>query len=282
MHIDVSKMITSLNQRIAKLTARNRSGRPFRRFLSSLAALGAVSLNSSGCAEADNDGYSAELKGGREEDRTFSKESALLLESIKEKGVRNEKVLRALASVPRHRFVDESLKQNSYDDNPLPIGQGQTISQPFIVAYMTDALNLQGDERVLEIGTGSGYQAAVLSRLVKDVYSIEIIPELAARAKTALTACGIDNVHQKVGDGYKGWSEEAPFDAVIVTAAPPTIPDKLIEQLKIGGILVVPVGENGEVQWLLKLVKNADGSVSKQTLIPVRFVPMIPAASDRK
>jgi protein-L-isoaspartate(D-aspartate) O-methyltransferase len=275
-------MISALNQRIAKITARNRSMRPFRRFLSSVAALGAVSLNSAGCAQADNAGCKVEPGAEREEDRAFTKENLSLVESIREKGVKNERVLKAIAGVPRHRFVDESLKQNSYEDNPLPIGQGQTISQPFIVAYMTDALDLQGDERVLEIGTGSGYQAAVLSKLARTVYSVEIIPELASKAKAALTACGIANVHQKVGDGYQGWRDQAPFDAIIVTAAPPAIPENLVEQLRTGGTLVLPVGENGEVQWLLRLKKNADGSVSKQTLIPVRFVPMVPQTSDRK
>ena len=284
MHIDVSKMISALNKHLVKLTARNRSSRPFRRYLGSIAALGAVSLNGASCAQQGGEtslvgADTASLQG---EDSQFHKQSLSLVESIKAKGVRDERVLNALASVPRHRFVDDSLKSNSYDDNPLPIGQGQTISQPFVVAYMTEALNLRGDERVLEIGTGSGYQAAVLSRLVKAVYSIEIIPELAAKAKAALTATGITNVHQLVGDGYQGWSEQAPFDAIIVTAAPPAIPEKLVEQLKIGGTLVVPVGENGKIQWLLKLTKEPDGSVEKQTLIPVRFVPMVPATSDRR
>lgn len=284
MHINVSKLITALNQRIAKLTARNRSGRPFRRFFGSVAALGAVSLNSASCAqqESKNPPVEADKSHWREEDRAFDKQNFALIEAIRGKGVKNERVLSALAKVPRHRFVDESLKPNSYDDNPLPIGQGQTISQPFIVAYMTEALNLQGNERVLEIGTGSGYQAAVLAHLVKDVYSIEIIPELAARAKAALTATGITNVHQLVGDGYQGWTEEAPFDAIIVTAAPPAIPEKLIEQLKVGGTLIVPVGESGKAQVLFRLTKNADGSVKKQPLLPVRFVPMVPATSDRK
>jgi protein-L-isoaspartate(D-aspartate) O-methyltransferase len=277
--MDGPRILNSLTSKLAKLITKGKSRKPFRRFIGSLTLLGFVSTGSTGCAQENQKPLPVELESGNSgQDSSYDKQSQFLIEGIKQKGVKDEKVLRALASVPRHIFVADDLQTSSYDDNPLPIGQGQTISQPFIVAYMTEALGLNGAERVLEIGTGSGYQAAVLSRLAKQVYSIEIIPELAARARTALTAAGITNVHQKTGDGYQGWSAEAPFDAIIVTAAPPAIPPKLIEQLKVGGKLIAPVGENGEIQWLIRLTKKADGSVNKETLIPVRFVPMVPAA----
>lgn len=295
----VSKMLSSFTTRLAKMAVGDKLGksmksplgRPFRKLLGSLTVLGLVSTNAS-CADEKPGARNADAVGSdvandsvrlsSSSDSSYSTQSKELLDGIRAKGVKDELVLNALASVPRHIFVSDELKSSSYDDNPLPIGGGQTISQPFIVAYMTESLRLKGNERVLEIGTGSGYQAAVLSRLVKHVYSIEIIPELAEKAKKALTACGITNVSQKVGDGYQGWIEEAPFDAVIITAAPPAIPSKLVEQLKVGGVLLAPVGESSEAQWLVRLTKQADGSVEKETLMPVRFVPMVPGASSQE
>jgi protein-L-isoaspartate(D-aspartate) O-methyltransferase len=173
--------------------------------------------------------------------------------------------------VPRHRFVPEGYRGDAYADSPLPIGEGQTISQPYIVALMTSLLELDGDEKVLEIGTGSGYQAAVLARLVREVYSVEILRPLGEQARTTLEELGYENVQVRVGDGYKGWPEKAPFDAIIVTAAPERIPEPLIEQLKVGGRLVIPVGNFW--QNLLVITKTADG-VEKRTVLPVRFVPM--------
>lgn len=293
----VSKMLSSFTTRLAKMTAvdklrksmKSSLGRPFRNLLGSLTVLGLVSTNAS-CADEKPDARNVDavesdvakdgVKPSSSLDASYSTQSKELLDGIRAKGVKDELVLKALASVPRHIFVSDELKSSSYDDNPLPIGGGQTISQPFIVAYMTESLRLKGNERVLEIGTGSGYQAAVLSKLVKHVYSIEIIPELAEKAKNALTACGITNVSQKVGDGYQGWIEESPFDAVIITAAPPAIPSKLVEQLKVGGVLLAPVGESSEAQWLVRLTKQADGSFAKEALMPVRFVPMVPGAQE--
>jgi protein-L-isoaspartate(D-aspartate) O-methyltransferase len=185
--------------------------------------------------------------------------------------ITDQRVLQAMRVVPRHRFVPASVRAQAYADSPLPIGYDQTISQPYIVAYMTQALRLGGSERVLEIGTGSGYQAAVLARLCKQVYSIEIIPELARRAGETLASLGYANVSLRVGDGYRGWPEEAPFDAIILTASPPQIPQPLVEQLAPGGRMVAPVGR--ELQDLVVLEKTPQG-VTQRTVMPVRFVPM--------
>lgn len=186
--------------------------------------------------------------------------------------------MRALADVPRHLFVPENMREAAYDNRPLPIGFGQTISQPFIVAVMTDLLDLAPADRVLEIGTGSGYQTAVLARLAGTVYSIELVSELAAAASKILARLGCDNVRMRQGDGYAGWPEEAPFDAVIVTAAPPEIPPALVDQLRVGGRLVVPIGEVGETQYLYRCLKRPDGTLEKSCMLPVAFVPMLPAS----
>jgi protein-L-isoaspartate(D-aspartate) O-methyltransferase len=190
---------------------------------------------------------------------------------IEARGVKDPRVLQAMRDTPRHLFVPESLREYAYEDRPLPIGSRQTISQPYIVAFMTELLRPEPDDVVLEIGTGSGYQAAVLSRLVKEVISIEIIPELAEGAKAALAADGRNNVQVIVGDGYRGLPERAPFAGIIVTAAPPEVPPPLIEQLAVGGRLVVPVGEG--VQELLVVERTASG-VTRRSVLPVRFVPM--------
>jgi protein-L-isoaspartate(D-aspartate) O-methyltransferase len=188
------------------------------------------------------------------------------------RGVRDPRVLAAMRKVPRHLFVEEGERGSAYEDHPLPIGGKQTISQPYIVALMSELLNLGPESRVLEIGTGSGYQSAVLGELSKEVYSIEIIPELANAASEKLKALGYTNVFVRQGDGYRGWPEKAPFDGIIVTAAPPRIPEPLIDQLATGGRMVIPVG--GFFQELKVFTKGPDGGVSEKDIIPVRFVPM--------
>ena len=186
--------------------------------------------------------------------------------------IKDTRVLDAMRKVPRHRFVPEKLQAEAYDDTPLSIGEGQTISQPYIVAYMTQILELRPTDRVLEIGTGSGYQAAVLAELVKEVHTIEIVPGLAERAKGVLAALGYTNIRTRIGDGYAGWPEAAPFDKVIVTAAPDDVPQTLVDQLAENGIMVVPVGRGDQIMTVLRRTK--DGVVRRET-IPVRFVPMI-------
>jgi len=201
-----------------------------------------------------------------------------LVRDIERRESLDPRVFKALRAVPRHLFVPEALLNVAYEDGPLPIGEGQTISQPTVVAMMTDALRLKGDETVLEVGTGSGYQAAVLSLLCKRVETIELIPSLAETAKRALKRAGYDNVNVHVGDGYAGLPELAPFDGIIITAAPPSIPEALMGQLKDGGRLVVPVGPSGGIQELVLLQKR-DGGFTRSELGAVRFVPMVPGSS---
>jgi protein-L-isoaspartate(D-aspartate) O-methyltransferase len=198
---------------------------------------------------------------------------------IRARGVKDPRVLSALAKVERHRFVPEKYLDSAYSDQPLPIGEGQTISQPYIVALMTELLELRGNERVLEIGTGSGYQAAILAELAKEVYTIEIIEPLASTARERLSELGYQNVQVRAGDGYLGWSEAAPFDAIIVTAAPDHIPKPLIDQLKEGGRMVLPVGTF--TQELKKIVKRS-GKMETIDVIPVLFVPMTGEGVKRK
>jgi len=202
----------------------------------------------------------------------FARQRKLMVQvQIRARGVHDKQVLQAMEKVPRHLFVPEDLRDQAYEDGPLPIGYGQTISQPYVVAYMTEQLELDGDEKVLEIGTGSGYQAAILAEIAREVYTIEIIPELGKRAEKTLQELGYKNVHVRIGDGYLGWPEEAPFDAIIVTAAPEKIPQPLIDQLKVGGRMIIPVGE--EYQELV-LIKKTPKGIQKERKIPVRFVPM--------
>ncbi len=189
------------------------------------------------------------------------------------RGIQDARVLAAMRTVPRHEFVPEEFRLGAYDDRPLPIGHGQTISQPFIVAFMTEQLQPQPTDKVLEIGTGSGYQAAVLSGLVKEVFTIEIVAPLAKRAEADLRRLGYPNVFVQAGDGYQGWPEHAPFDAIIVTCAPDQVPQPLIEQLKEGGRMVIPVGPDGGEQALYLLEKRG-GEVKQRAVLPVRFVPM--------
>ncbi len=193
---------------------------------------------------------------------------------IMERGVNDPHVIGAMKAVPRHKFVPDKYITSAYDDSPLPIGYGQTISQPYIVAYMTEVLNLKKTSTVLEVGTGSGYQAAILSPIVKQVYTIEIISELAKSAAIRLKNLGYDNVDVAIGDGYYGWNKYAPFDAIIVTAAAGHIPPPLLEQLKKNGRMVIPVGGSFTVQNLILINKDGDGNITTRNLIPVRFVPL--------
>lgn len=197
-----------------------------------------------------------------------------LVDAVHAQGVRDTRVLEALRATPRARFVPEEARAQAHGDHPLPIGYGQTISQPYIVALMTESLALSPADRVLEIGTGSGYQAAVLSPLVAQVYTIEIVQPLAERARALLGTLGLDNVEVRAGDGYAGWPDAAPFDAIIVTAAPERVPAALVEQLAPGGRMVVPVGPTGTVQSLRLLEKDAHGAVREREIAAVRFVPM--------
>ena len=191
---------------------------------------------------------------------------------IEARNVRDSRVLAAMRRVPRHKFVPKSEERAAYSDSPLPIGWGQTISQPYIVAYMTEQLDVQPGDTVLEIGTGSGYQAAILGELAAQVYTIEIVEPLCKLARAKLAELGYKNVQVRCGDGYKGWPEQAPFDAIIVTAAPEKVPQALIDQLKVGGRMILPVGRY--YQELVLITKNKDGTITRKKLLPVRFVPM--------
>lgn len=197
---------------------------------------------------------------------------AMVAEQVEARGISNADVLAAMRRVPRHRLVPDAPAELAYSDRPLPIGHDQTISQPFVVAFMTQLADPDATDRALEIGTGSGYQAAVLAEIVDTVYTIEIVPELARTARDRLGALGYDNVVVKEGDGYQGWPEHAPFDLIVVTAAPDTIPSPLLDQLAVGGRLVAPVGPQDEVQQLTVVTKDADG-VQRREVMPVRFVP---------
>jgi protein-L-isoaspartate(D-aspartate) O-methyltransferase len=195
----------------------------------------------------------------------------MVREQIEARGVKNESVLRAMSKVPREKFVPREVRKFAYIDSPLPIGDFQTISQPYIVALMTELLNPDENKKILEIGTGSGYQAAVLSEIVKEVYTIELLKPLAMSAKKRLREMGYRNVTVKCGDGYKGWKEYAPFDGIIVTCAPKHIPKPLLEQLAVGGRMVIPVGE--KIQNLILVTKTEEG-IHQEKIIPVRFVSM--------
>jgi len=205
------------------------------------------------------------------EERWTAERQRMVDQQLRARDVTSAPVLDAMRRVPRHRFVPEDERASSYSDYPLPIGFSQTISQPYIVAFMSEALDVGKNHRVLEIGTGSGYQAAILGELAKDVFTIEIVTELAARARATLAGLGYSNVHVRAGNGYAGWPEEAPFDRIIVTAAPDEVPPALVEQLTIDGLLVIPVGVGEQVLHVMR--KTPAGMVTLKTL-PVRFVPM--------
>ncbi len=198
--------------------------------------------------------------------------SRMVNEQLRKRNIRDERVLEVMSRVPRHLFVPEAHRADAYGDYPLPIGYGQTISQPYIVAFMTEALRVQPDHRVLEIGTGSGYQAAVLAELVREVYTIEIVGPLGESARKTLESRGYRNVHVRIGDGYRGWPEQSPFDRIMVTAAPEAVPQALVEQLALGGLMAVPVGSVSQELRILR--KSRDGLELLDTM-PVRFVPMV-------
>lgn len=205
----------------------------------------------------------------------YSSLRKLMVDSqIKMRGISDQRVLNAMMSVPRHIFVPPEQVPYAYEDRPLPIGEGQTISQPYIVALMCEKLSLKPEDKVLEIGTGSGYHAAVISKIVKEVYTVEIIPTLGQRARELLEKKGYTNIKVKIGDGYYGWDDYAPFDAIVVTAAATHIPPPLIKQLKPGGRMVIPVGDVFHVQTLLLVKKSPDGAIKTESICPVRFVPL--------
>lgn len=210
---------------------------------------------------------------GQVEPASFAEQrKKMIQEQIVERGVTDQRILQVMDKVERHLFIPASMLGYAYDDSPLPIGDGQTISQPYIVAFMTEAAQLKENDRVLEIGTGSGYQAAILAEIVKEVYTIEILGSLANQAQQRLKDLGYKNIFVKHGDGYKGWPEYAPFDAIIATAAPDEVPQELVKQLNTGGRMVVPVGTN--YQELLRITKTDQG-LQEEHLLPVKFVPMI-------
>ena len=232
------------------------------------------------CASGDGVGVDTNPRKSVEDGpEQIAGRSAMVSGQIESRGIKDERVLEALRKVPRHRFVPEELRGQAYRDTPLPIGHQQTISQPYIVALMTELIEPRPDMKVLEIGTGSGYQAAVLAECVDRVFTIEILPELGRLAAELLEEQGYDNVVTRIGDGYDGWPEEAPFDAILVTAAPPSIPKPLLEQLKVGGKLVIPVGEFS--QDLVVVTRTEDG-YERRPASYVRFVPMTGKAQEQR
>ncbi|MCC7212010.1 MAG: protein-L-isoaspartate(D-aspartate) O-methyltransferase [Candidatus Brocadia sp.] len=210
-----------------------------------------------------------------DEDAFTRQRKRMVEEQIAYRDIKDKRVLEAMESVPRHLFIPEEVRFSSYYDQPVPIGFGQTISQPYIVAFMTELLQTRTGDVVLEVGTGSGYQAAVLARLVKQVYTIELVEELGKDARKRLKTLGYDNVEVMIGDGYKGLPDLAPFNAIIVTAAAEHVPQPLIDQLKPGGRMVIPVGGVHAVQDLMLITKDAFSKVVKESIIPVRFVPLL-------
>jgi protein-L-isoaspartate(D-aspartate) O-methyltransferase len=210
--------------------------------------------------------------------RMVAEVDAMYAETSSETGLRamSPAVRNAMGKVERHRLVPPGEASRAYRNHPLPIGSGQTISQPYIVALSTDLLNVDKGSVVLEVGTGSGYQAAVLAEIVSRVYSIELIPSLGQTAQKRLEELGYGNIEVRIGDGYKGWPEKAPFDGIVVTAAAPQVPQALVDQLKPGGRMVIPVGADSYMQYLKVLTKRADGGVDEKRVLPVRFVPLVP------
>jgi protein-L-isoaspartate(D-aspartate) O-methyltransferase len=218
------------------------------------------------------------LSGARcsqDEDAYDEARRRMVEEQLRARDIEDSRVLAAMGRVPRHLFVPAALRFRAYADHPLPIGNGQTISQPYIVALMTELAEVEPDDVVLEIGTGSGYQAAVLSQIAREVATIEIVPELAETARARLAELGYENVTVRTGDGYLGWKEKAPFDAILVTAAAPEVPPPLVEQLAPGAILVIPVGPQSQIQSLLRIEKAADGTTVTRDVLPVVFVPLV-------
>jgi protein-L-isoaspartate(D-aspartate) O-methyltransferase len=227
-------------------------------------AASAVGLSAPAC-------QAPERRAGEPVEAWEARRMQMVDEQLRARDITDPRVLAAMRRVPRHRFIPVPLRDRAYDDSPVPIGFGQTISQPYIVAFMTQALDVEPGHSVLEIGTGSGYQAAVLAELTREVYSIEVLPELAERARATLEDLGYRDVRLRAGNGYLGWPEAAPFDRIIVTAAPPEIPPALVEQLEVGGLMAIPVGTVEQELRILR--RTADGLETLKTL-PVRFVPM--------
>ncbi len=238
-----------------------------------LSALGARETRGEGLPPVPGAGSQPVESYGYEPPAVATKRHAMV-EGLRREGIRSAEVLEALQAVPRHLFVPEVAASAAYEDIPLPIGYGQTISAPYVVAYMTALLAPRPGMKVLEVGTGSGYQAAVLAAMIGRLYSIEIVPELAREASSRLSRLGFGGVRVRQGDGYYGWPEEAPFDAMIVTAAADHLPPPLLKQLAIGGRMVIPLGPRHTVQTLLLVTKRADGTFERRPLLPVRFVPM--------
>ena len=226
------------------------------------------------CSGTGPDTHATSDPAGRPRTGERAEERSRLVSALAERGIRDARVLQAMRDVPRHWFVPDRVAAEAYADEALSIGEGQTISQPYIVALMTESLTLAPDARVLEIGTGSGYQAAVLSELTPHVFTIEIVPALAERARATFERRGYRSIRCRTGDGWAGWPEEAPFDAVIVTAAPDHVPQALLDQLRVGGVMSIPIGPDPSDQRLVLLTKKADGSTTTRHLAPVRFVPM--------
>lgn len=251
-----------------------------RRRLGATAALLAVAVACAGsAAEREGEMTQAGATQAGKADPTAAARERMVREQIEARGVTDARVLAAMRAVPRHELVPEELRGSAYEDRPLPIGYGQTISQPYVVAFMTQALELEPGDRVLEVGTGSGYQAAVLGELAKEVYTIEIVEPLAERAAADLARLGYKNVHVRAGDGYRGWPEHAPFDAIVVTAAPERVPQPLIDQLAVGGRLVLPVGRF--IQELVRITREETG-LREERLLDVRFVPMTGEAQEQE
>lgn len=240
----------------------------------------ALGLPLASCGSQPEHEAGSDAGDGRTEDRTAERE-AMVARQIAARGIDDARVLAALRAVPRHRFVPDDVAREAYEDRPLPIGHGQTISQPYVVAFMTLAADVAPLERVLEVGTGSGYQAAVLAELGCEVWTIEIVEPLGRRAERDLRAAGYGSVRVRVGDGYRGWPEAAPFDAIVVTAAPDHVPEPLLEQLAVGGRLVIPVGpQDARGQEILRITRTTEG-LERESLLPVRFVPMTGEAERR-
>ncbi len=245
-------------------------------FISGFVLVSLFSLTAEGDQEGLQESQQKEASRYQEAIGEYRKEREMMVDDqIERRGVKDPLVLEAMNSVPRHLFVPANQQKKAYNDYPLPIGYGQTISQPYIVAYMTELLRMKPGDKILEIGTGSGYQAAVLAHITDQVYTVEIIRELAERTMKLVEELGYrDRVHIKVADGYYGWEEYAPYDGIIVTAAAGHVPPSLIEQLKPGGRIVIPVGAVYQVQTLMVITKTEEGEIKTRSMLPVRFVPM--------
>lgn len=258
---------------------------PNRQFLFPLilALAGLSACREGGATSGAAPGPAIETRGksAKTSDPFSARRRDMVAHQLRDRGIADARVLEAMARVPRHLFVPDQYVNLAYEDSPLPIGLGQTISQPYIVAFMTEQGYPQAGFRALEVGTGSGYQAAVLSRLVQDVYTIELLAELGNDAAARLRQLGFRNVHCRIGDGYQGWPEAAPFDLILVTAAPESVPAELVRQLRPGGRMIIPVGLRGEIQSLIRIEKDSSGGVRHENLLPVRFVPLVRGGSPR-